>query len=118
MARGGSRPGAGRKPKIANELLDAGGAVSRAAKVVVNQRDDVPRTRRFETMLDVLIDLVNSTDDERVMLQAAQIGIPYTNAKMVDVAAGKKEQRQKAAEDVGAGSKFAGRKPHLAVSNS
>ena len=117
MARGGARPGAGRKPRIINALSDEGGNAVRAATTVFHHEEGAPKTRRFNTALDALMEILNTSNDEKIILTAAQIAIPYTNAKMADATAGKKEQRQKAAEAAGGGKFAAPAPPRMVVNN-
>lgn len=109
MARGGYRPGAGRPRK------EAGKAPSVKSKQSVEKpRKSLGGLTPLEYMLDVMNDA--SADDarrDRLAIAAA----PYVHGRASDMAPGKKEQKQEAAEKAATG-KFAPRGgPKLAVNN-
>ena len=109
MARGGARPGAGRPRKEAGSVP----AVKNEA-AARRPRKSLGGLSPLEYMLGVMNDdEVDATRRDRMAMAAA----PYVHARASDVAPGKKEQQQEAAEKVAAG-KFAPRGgPRLAVSN-
>ena len=104
MPRGGSRPGAGRKPKA---VSDAVKACEIAAK----------RSKGDLTPLDFMLALMRDEEqDIKLRTAMAQAAAPYVHAKMADAAKGKKEEKQEAAEK--AAGKFAvPSAPKLVVSN-
>ena len=109
MARGGYRPGAGRPRKEAGK-----------APVVKDEKDaEKPRKSLGGlTPLEYMLSVMNSesVDDAR-RDKMAIAAAPYVHGKAAEVAPGKKEQKQEAAEKVAAG-KFAPRGgPKLAVNN-
>lgn len=106
MPRGGARPGAGRKPKA---VSDAVKACEIAAK----------RSGGDLTPLDFMLALMrDDKQDIKLRMAMAQAAAPFIHAKPGDVAKGKKEQQQEAAEEIAAGGKFAPRgTPKLVVSN-
>ena len=117
MARGGARPGAGRKPKAqAVELLPvataakAVKATSKERRPVVEQATPAPADDSGLSPLDYLLSVVRDVGaDERVRIQAASIAAPYIHARKAE-ATGKKvdaAERAKAA----AGGKFASAAP-------
>lgn len=109
MARGGARPGAGRPRKEAGSVP----AVKNEA-AAHRPRKSLGGMTPLEYMLSVMNDDdAENTRRDRMAMAAA----PYVHARASDVAPGKKEQKQEAAEKVAAG-KFAPRGgPRLAVSN-
>ena len=110
MARGGARPGAGRPRKEAGSVP----AVKNEA-AAHRPRKSLGGMTPLEYMLSVMNDDdQDPTRRDRMAMAAA----PYVHARASDVAPGKKEQKQEAAEKVAAG-KFAPRGgPRLAVSNA
>lgn len=117
MARGGARPGAGRKPKSqAAELLPVAVAAM-AVKATNAQKPPVasevpPEVRETSDLspLDFLLSIVRDRGaDEKLRIQAASIAAPYVHARKAE-ATGKKADaadRAKAA----AGGKFAAAAP-------
>lgn len=105
MARGGARPGAGRPRKTADP-------VPKATKMTVNrQSKSLGGMTPLEYMLQVMND--NDADDQR-RDRMAVAAAPFVHARAE--AAGKKEQRQQAAEQVMSGGKFAPRtRPNSSV---
>lgn len=109
MARGGSRPGAGRPRK------EAGKAPAIKSEADAHKpRKSLGGLTPLEYMLGLMNDeLVEDARRDRMAMAAA----PYVHAKAADAAPGKKEQRQEEAEKVAAG-KFAPRSgPRLAINN-
>lgn len=109
MARGGSRPGAGRPRK------EAGSVPAVKNEAAANRpRKSLGGKSPLEYMLGVMNDdYADPTRRDRMAMAAA----PFVHARAADAAPGKKEQKQEAAEKVAAG-KFAPRTgPHLAVNN-
>jgi hypothetical protein len=106
MARGGARPGAGRKPKA---VSDAVKACEIAAK----------RSNGDMTPLDFMLALMRDDEqDLKLRTAMAQAAAPYIHPKMADSMKGKKEQAQEDAGEIASGGKFAPRSaPRLAVSN-
>lgn len=109
MPRGGSRPGAGRKPNLkaavkpaAAELpkTDAEGYKSDPAWPFGQERPPEPPAApdlSSLTPLDYLLSVMRDTGvEEKTRIQAAQLAAPYVHVKKGDV--GKKEQKQGAAE--------------------
>lgn len=87
MARGGARPGAGRKPRQP-DLMDIG---------------------HHETPLEFLIAVMSKTElDMRLRLDAAKTAAQYVHPKVGEN--GKKEEKQQAAKSAGRG-KFASATP-------
>lgn len=105
MPRGGSRPGAGRKPKA---VSDAVKACEIAAK----------RSKGDMTPLDFMLALMRDEEqDTKLRAAMAQAAAPYVHAKPSDAPKGKKEEKQEAAEQ--AANKFAvPQAPKLAVDNT
>lgn len=92
MARGGSRPGAGRKPRQP-ELMDIG---------------------RHVTPLEFLLAVMNKAElDMRLRLDAAKSAAQYIHAKIAD--SGQKEEKQNAAKKAGRGRFAASTPPKLAI---
>lgn len=109
MARGGARPGAGRPRK------EAGSVPAVKNEAAANR----PRKSLGGlTPLEYMLSVMNDDDQEPTRRdRMAMAAAPYVHARASDVAPGKKEQKQEAAEKVAAG-KFAPRGgPRLAVSN-
>jgi hypothetical protein len=109
MARGGSRPGAGRPKK------EAGKAPS------VRNRADADRPRPSldgQTPLEYMLSVMNNPEEDGLRRdKMAMAAAPYVHARAADVAPGKKEQKQAAAEEATKG-RFAPRQgPRLAVKN-
>ena len=109
MARGGARPGAGRPRKEAGRVP------------AVKNEAAANRPRKSlggKTPLEYMLSVMNDDDQEPTRRdRMAMAAAPYVHARASDVAPGKKEQKQEAAEKVAAG-KFAPRGgPRLAVSN-
>jgi len=103
MARGGYRPGAGR-PKSASVKTE----------VEVKREASKAGLSPLEYMLSVMNDDQAERDRRDKMAIAAA---PYVHAKADEAKAGKKEQKQQAAEQVAKG-RFAPRSgPRLAVVN-
>lgn len=103
MPRGGYRPGAGR-PRTATKK-----AVVREAKREAKKAAMSP----LEYMLSVMNDGRAEVERRDRMAQAAA---PYVHAKAADVAGGKKEERQRAAE--GVANKFGTRQPPRLVADN
>jgi len=103
MARGGSRPGAGR-PRKGDETVKPA-AVKREARAVKL------------SPLDYMLAVMNDEDvDQARRDRMAQAAAPYVHPKMEAQAKGKKEERQEAAER--AAGKFAPpQPPKLVVDN-
>jgi hypothetical protein len=77
MARGGRRPGAGRKPGKANKL------------------NAEARERAFArglSPLDVLLELMETAPDRRERRECAQAAAPYMHARLQTVATGQAEE--------------------------
>lgn len=109
MARGGSRPGAGRPRK------EAGTVPAATENTVKRPRKSLDGRSPLEYMLEVMND--EEADPAR-RDRMAQAAAPYVHARAEASAAGKKEQKQAAAEGIAAGGKFAPRGgPRLAVNN-
>lgn len=109
MARGGARPGAGRPRKEAGKT-----PVVKNEAAAKRPRKSLGGLSPLEYMLQVMND--DDADDLR-RDRMAQSAAPYVHARAADVAPGKKEQKQAAAEEV-AGGRFAPRQgPRLAVKN-
>lgn len=106
MARGGARPGAGRKPKA---VSDAVKACEIAAK----------RSKGEMTPLDFMLALMRDEDqDLKLRTAMAQAAAPYIHAKPGDQPKGKKEQQQEEAQEIAASGRFAPRRtPKLVVDN-
>lgn len=106
MARGGARPGAGRKPKA---ISDAVQACEIAAK----------RSKGDMTPLDFMLALMRDEEqDVKLRMAMAQAAAPYIHAKPGDAPKGKKEAAQEAASEIASAGKFAPRgTPKLVVSN-
>lgn len=106
MARGGARPGAGRKPKA---VSDAVKACEIAAK----------RSKGDMSPLDFMLALMRDEEqDMKLRMAMAQAAAPYVHAKMADAPKGKKEQAQEAASEIASEGKFAPRRtPKLVVNN-
>ncbi len=111
MARGGFRPGAGR-PKNGEPKAP-----------FIRSDEDANRPRKFlgglsplDYMLQIMRD--DHADDAR-RDKMAMAAAPFVHLKPADAGAGKKDQRQAAADDVAAeGNKFAPpAAPKLVVSN-
>lgn len=104
MARGGARIGAGRPKK--------GDEIPKASKATVNRPSkSLGGMTPLEYMLKVMND--DEAEDQR-RDRMAVAAAPFVHAKAE--AAGKKEQRQQAAEQVMNGGKFAPRtRPNLSV---
>ena len=109
MARGGYRPGAGRPRKEAGSVpaVKNEAAANRPRKSLGGM-----------TPLEYMLSVMNDDDQEPTRRdRMAMAAAPYVHARASDVAPGKKEQKQEAAEKVAAG-RFAPRGgPRLAVSN-
>lgn len=94
MRHGGARPGAGRKKGQAAAPKEVAGAARAVEK-------SPPASRKFATALDYLMDVVNDdAADRKDRLVAAQVAVPYTNAKLAESAPGKKEKAQEKAKAV------------------
>lgn len=111
MPRGGARPGAGRKPNpkpaakvpVEKPETDADGFKTDPAWPFGQARPSAPDLSALMP-LDYLLSVMRDVGaDEKTRIQAAQLAAPYIHAKKD--AAGKKEQRQGAAEK--AAGKFA-----------
>ncbi|MCW0458980.1 hypothetical protein NB717_000048 [Xanthomonas sacchari] len=115
---GGARPGAGRKPKSAPPPAppkSANGrakAKTKAASAVevklesqahggaLKRSKDQPVQQDDQDMLTLLQNIaLGRTTASAIQVKAASVAVQYTHAKKGD--AGKKEERQKAAEKVG-----------------
>lgn len=109
MPRGGYRPGAGR-PKGA-----------KSAKALPVAPSDVRAAARGSGMdpLTYMLSVMNDDDaDDARRDRMAIAAAPFVHAKAADVAPGKKEQRQQAAEDVASAGRFAPRTPPKLVVNN
>lgn len=108
MAGGGARVGAGRPRK---GQLPAPKPEREAA---------VGAKKLGMTPLEYMLSVMNDPDgDDGRRDRMAVAAAPYVHGRAADVAGGKKEQRQKAAEDVAAkGSKFAPPAPPRVVVNN
>lgn len=132
MARGGSRPGAGRPrkhPVAAPAPAPAAGHVDAAGVKKPDAPDEWPFGREPEpppappakdlselTPLDFLLDVMrNELEDKRLRIQAAQLAAPYVHAKKGE--GGKKAEKQAAADKL-AGGKFATAAPPKLVVNN
>lgn len=109
MARGGPRPGAGRPKKAAGKAP------------FIRDETDAKRPRpslEGQTPLEYMLSVMNNPDEDGLRRdKMAMAAAPYVHARAADVAPGKKEQKQAAAEEV-AGGRFAPRQgPRLAVKN-
>lgn len=125
MARGGARPGSGRK---ATGLAKPKKPKAEAAPVAFSadgvKTKDAPPSWPFGvepeslselTPLQYLLSVVRDVGaDERVRIQAASIAAPFMHAKVGE--AGKKDEKGAAAKRVGAG-KFAASAPPLKLVN-
>jgi hypothetical protein len=98
MARGGARPGSGRPKKA------AGFVPSAKPETVLRPRKSLGGLSPLEYMLGVMNDA--EADDAR-RDRMAMAAAPFVHARAEAVAAGKKEQRQAAAEEQGQSGKYA-----------
>ena len=109
MARGGARPGAGRPKKEAGK-----------APVIRNEKDAAKPRKSLggQSPLEYMLSVMNDPEQDGLRRdKMAMAAAPYVHARAADVAPGKKEQKQAAAEEV-AGGRFAPRqRPRLAVKN-
>ena len=107
MARGGARPGAGRKTKAVRDAIDA----CEAAAKKPGNADMTPLDFMLATMRD-------EAQDMRLRTAMAQAAAPYVHAKQAEQAKGKKEQQLEDAQEIAASGKFAPRRsPKLVVDN-
>jgi hypothetical protein len=97
MARGGARPGSGRPKKA------AGFVPSAKPETVLRPRKSLGGLSPLEYMLGVMNDA--EADDAR-RDRMAMAAAPFVHAR-AEAAAGKKEQRQAAAEEQGQSGKYA-----------
>jgi len=67
---GGARKGSGRKPGAATKLTKESRAIAASLG---------------KTPLEVMLEIMNDTDDERLKLTAAQAAAPYVHAKLSSV---------------------------------
>ena len=115
MPRGGYRPGAGRPKKA------SAGAAPKAAAVTVRVPSEVSveaRRAGLDPLSYMLAVMNDEAADEARRDRMAIAAAPFVHAKAADVAPGKKEQRQRAAEDVASTGRFAPRTPPKLVVNN
>ncbi|HYF88986.1 hypothetical protein [Azospirillum sp.] len=103
MARGGFRPGAGRKKTAGTEAPKS--KEIREVSAVLERFD--PASAEFQNAEEFLMAVVNSPDVEiKERLTAAVAVLPYQKPKMGEQGMGKKEQKAEAAKSRATG-KFA-----------
>lgn len=98
MARGGFRPGAGcKKGSRASKEIKAMAEALKSAD---------PATVSFKTAKEFAMWVINNDPDMENRLRAMQAVLPYTDAKVAEVAPGKKEQANIAAQTADAGTEW------------
>lgn len=108
MARGGARPGAGRKK----------GSAKPPEVKAAEQKTDLG-TPQFETAKDFGMWVINNDSIPFALrMEALQMVLPYTDAKLAEAAAGKKEQKGQAAKEAAKGKFAPPAPPKLAVDNT
>lgn len=106
MPRGGARPGAGRKTKAVSDAIKACEAAARKP----GNSDLTP----LDFMLAMMRD---ETQDDKIRMAMAQAAAPYVHARASDVAKGKKEEKQDAADAAASGKFAVPQSPKLVVDN-
>ena len=129
MARGGSRPGAGRPstgashypqaaaPPLAPHVMGTNASLNVADKMVTHasadQKMNVPvperYARKYKSMVDFALAVVNGEIDGATLdqkIRMATAALAFTDAKIGEKAPGKKEQRSDAAATAGQDSEW------------
>ena len=119
MPRGGSRPGAGRKPKDPQAVKKTAPKALVRAAVGDEKADPCPAPELTnDSPLEYLLSVMRNPGTEmRVRMQAASIAAPYCHAKKGEGESSKKAEQAAKAKQAGGGKFAASAPPKLIVNN-